>query len=152
MNTFKFQLVTPEKTALSEELVSLRCPTRMGEITILPNHAPLIAQLVAGELVAINNSGKESMLHVAGGFIEIKPHNEVIALADSAEHFYEIDEARAQNAIQRAQKIMKETKLSSEEYALAAASLDRSLSRLKVSRKHSHRRTAGITGQGILEE
>jgi F0F1-type ATP synthase epsilon subunit len=50
MNTFKFQLVTPEKTALSEELVSLRCPTRMGEITILPNHAPLIAQLVAEEL------------------------------------------------------------------------------------------------------
>lgn len=152
MNTFKFQLVTPEKVALAEELASLRCPTRMGEITILPHHAPLIAQLVSGELVATSGSGEESILHVAGGFIEIKPNNEVVALADSAEHFFEIDQERAQNAIKRAQKTMAETKLSSEEYALAAASLDKSLSRLRIARKHSHRRTAGITGQGILEE
>jgi len=47
-----FQLVTPERTVLNQELDSLSCLTILGQITILPNHIPLVATLTVGELVA----------------------------------------------------------------------------------------------------
>lgn len=150
-NKLHFQLVTPERTVLSEELDSLSCPTTMGQITILPNHIPLVAGLKAGELVA-KADGKEHFIHVAGGFIEIRPGNHIVALADTAEHHHEIDIQKAEEAVSRAQKAMKETKMSSEEYARVAASLNSSLSRLNIARKHSHRRSAPITGEGVFKQ
>ena len=152
MNTSKlhFQLVTPERTVLNEELDSLSCPTTLGQITILPGHIPLVATLIAGELVA-KIGGKEHNIAVSGGFIEVRTNNQIVALADAAEHHYEIDVQRTEEAIKRAQAAIKETKLSSEEYAKVAASLEKSLSRLNIARKHSNRRHP-ITGQGTLNE
>ena len=90
MNLINFSLVTPERTVMSQELTSLTCPTTLGDITILPNHTQLVANLIAGELHA--KSEKDSFyIHVTGGFVEVRPGNQVVVLADSAEHFYEID-------------------------------------------------------------
>lgn len=151
MNKLDFQLVTPERTVLNEELDSLSCPTTLGQITILPNHIPLVATLTAGELVA-KTDGKDNFIHVSGGFIEVRPGNKIVALADAAEHHYEIDVQKTEEAVKRAQTAMKETKMSSAEYARVAASLNQSLSRLNIARKHSHRRTAPITGEGVFKE
>ncbi len=151
MAKLSFQLVTPERTVLSQELESLSCPTTLGEITILPHHTELVATLVPGELRA-KTEKDEFFLHVAGGFVEVKPGNEVVVLADAAEHHYAIDTKRAEEATKRAQTAMKEKKMSSEEYATVAASLERSLSRLNIARKHSHRRRAPITGEGVFKE
>jgi F-type H+-transporting ATPase subunit epsilon len=150
MAKLDFQLVTPERTVLNEELDSLSCPTTLGQITILPGHIPLVATLTAGELIA-KSGGKESNIAVTGGFIEVRPNNQVVALADAAEHHYEIDVQKTEDAVKRAQTAMKETKMSAEEYAKVAASLNQSLSRLNIARKHSHRRQP-ITGQGTLKE
>ena len=98
MNKLSFQLVTPERTVLSEELDSLSCPTTLGQITILPGHIPLVATLVAGELIA-KSGGKESNIAVTGGFIEVRPNNQVVALADAAEHHYEIDVQKTEDAV-----------------------------------------------------
>ncbi len=150
MAKLNFQLVTPERTVLSEELDSLSCPTTLGQITILPNHIPLVANIVPGELIAkVDN--KQHFIHVAGGFIEIRPGNEVIALADAAEHHDEIDIQKTEEAVERAKKAMKEKSMSSEEYAKVAATLQRSLTRLNIARKHAHRRNP-IIGQGTLNE
>lgn len=151
MANLHFQLVTPEGLVLEKDLKSLTCPTTLGEISILPGHVPIVATLKSGELIAKTDSGAES-LHVAGGFIEVKPGGQVIALADSAEHATEIDEARAEEAKVRAQKTLAEIRVSDEEYARAAASLERSLSRLRIVRKHAHSRTAPITGEGVFKE
>jgi F-type H+-transporting ATPase subunit epsilon len=151
MQKLHFQLVTPERTVLNQELDSLSCPTTLGQITILPGHIPLVATLTAGELIA-KNQGKEEFIAVAGGFIEVRPNNQVVALADAAQHHYEIDVQKTEEAVQRAQKAITETKMSSEEYAKVAASLNQSLSRLNIARKHSHRRTAPITGEGVFKE
>lgn len=144
-------LVTPERTVLKEELDSLSVPTTMGQITILPGHIPLVATLVSGELSA-KKAGEEHPIHVAGGFLEVKPNNEIVILADAAEHHYEIDEARAEAAKTQAEKRLKEEKLSEEEYAVVAAQLERNLTRLNIARKHAHRRTRPITSEGILKE
>jgi F-type H+-transporting ATPase subunit epsilon len=151
MPKLHLQLVTPERTVLHEELDSLSCPTDMGQITILPHHIPLVATLEPGELVA-KSGGKEHFIHVAGGFVEVRDHNTVIVLADTAEHHHQIDVVREQEAIQRAKQAMKEKKMSEEEYAKVAAVLQQSLTRLNVARKHSHRRSGPITGDSTFTE
>lgn len=138
----KFQIVTPERTVLQEEVDSLSCPTQMGQITVLPNHVPLIAALEAGELIA-RVSGRSEHIAVSGGFVEVRPGNEIIILADSAEHADEIDPTRAEEARRVAAEEMKNAKVrSSEEFALAAAAFQKNLIRLKVSKRstrtHKH--------------
>lgn len=131
----KFKIATPERVVYESEVDSVTCPTEMGEITILPNHIPLAANLKPGELkVGVN--GEEKFIAVAGGFVEVRPGNEVVILADAAEHAEEIDVAKADEARQRAQKAMAERTLNGEEYAATAAALERSLARLRVARRH----------------
>lgn len=150
-NKLHLQLVTPERTVLKEELDSLSCPTSLGQITILPNHIPLVSTLRTGELVA-RSGGKEHFIHVAGGFVEIRGDNEVVILADAAEHHHEIDVARAEEAVARAKSAMKEKQMSAEEYAKVAAALQQNLTRINIARKHAHRRSAPITGEGVFRE
>ncbi len=150
MNTINFQLVTPERTVLKQELVSLSCPTTLGQITILPHHIGLVATLVPGELHA-KTEAEDFYIHVSGGFVEVKPGSEVVILADAAEHHFEIDITRATEAVERAKKDMQEKHGNAEEYAKVSAALERSLSRLNVARKHAHRKTS-ITGSGVFTE
>jgi F-type H+-transporting ATPase subunit epsilon len=151
MNSINFQLVTPEKTVLSEQLASLTCPTNMGYITILPGHVPLVATLTPGELHAKTKDGQDSYIYVSGGFVQINSGSKVIVLADQAEHHYEIDEQKAEEAKVQAQKDLAERKMSSEEYATVSAALERSLAQLDIKRRHTHHKVP-ITGEGVLEE
>lgn len=151
MSMIKFQLVTPERTLVAEEVISLSCPTTEGKITILPGHAPLVATLESGELIA-KNGKEEKYLHVAGGFVEVRPNNEVIILADGAEHFFEIDLARAEQAKKDAEELLKKQSLASEEYATTAWVLQKNLNRIRIARKHAHRKTRGITSEGVFHD
>lgn len=151
MTKLHLQLVTPQRLVLEEDLDSLSCPTTEGEITILPGHTPLVATLASGEFVAKNDT-KEHNIHVAGGFVEVKPGNRVIILADEAEHIAELDEQKVEQARSRAQELLKQSNISDEEYALAAAALERSLSRLRLIRKHAHRSQRPVTSEGVLKE
>lgn len=151
MSKISFQLVTPEKTVLSQELDSLSCPTQMGQITILPNHIPLVANMVPGELVA-KDGEKEFYIGVTGGFVEVRKNSQVVVLADTADHYYEISEQKEQEAVAQAKDAMKEKQVFSEEYAQVAASLEKNLARLKVVRKRSHSKNTPITSEGNLKE
>ncbi len=146
--TLHIQLVTPQQKVLSEEVTSLSCPTTEGQITILPGHAELIATLVSGELIA-RTALEAHFIHVAGGFVQVTANNEVILLADSAEHFYEIDIERAEQAKRDAEKMLAEQKLSNEEYAVTAHVLQKNLSRIRIARKHAHKRK-NFSSEGIL--
>ena len=151
MSHLNFQLVTPERTLLDEEIDSVSCPTSMGQITVLPGHAPLVATLISGELTT-RLGNKETPMHVAGGFVEIKQGNTIVILADAAEHAYELDLSRAEEAAKRAQETLAQITPKDEMYAAVAASLERNLSRIRVARKHSHNRHSPITSEGVLEE
>ncbi|HMQ02171.1 MAG TPA: ATP synthase F1 subunit epsilon [Candidatus Doudnabacteria bacterium] len=151
MSKLRLQLITPERTVISEEIRSLSCPTQEGQITILPSHAPLVANLETGELIA-RNGGDDHYIHVAGGFIEVRKNNEIVILADAAEHHYEIDIARAEEAKKQAEELLKRQHLADEEYATAAWMLQKNLTRINIARKHSHRRTRSITSEGVFRE
>ena len=138
MKKIRLKIITPERVLLESEVDSVSVPTQMGEITILPNHIPLVANLAPGEL-KISGHDDSRLLSVAGGVIEIRQGNEIVVLADAAEEAHEIDMKRAEEARARARKIMSEQTLSDEEYAATAATLEKSLTRLRVARKGKYR-------------
>src|SRR5665648_417690 len=98
----KFKIVTPEKTVYEDSVDQVTLPTQEGEITVLPNHIPLISVLRAGELVA-KKGGEEIAMAVSGGMVEVRK-NEITILADTAERAEEIDLARAEEAKQKAEE------------------------------------------------
>lgn len=144
VKTLHFQIATPERVVFEAPAVeAITLPTKMGEITILPDHLPLVASLVPGE-VRVKVGGQEIMMAVSGGFIEVRP-GQVVVLADTAERAEEIDEARAAEARERAHKLMQQERVTEEaDYAALAAKLEKELARLKVVRKHRERGRIGL--------
>lgn len=136
----KFEIITPERVVLKDEVDQITLPTAEGEITVLPNHIPLIGVLRPGEIVA-KKDREEIAMSCSGGFIEVTG-DKVLILADTAEKAEELVEAEILKAKERAQKIIEEKQVDAERYADAAASLERELARLKVVRKRSRGRAA----------
>jgi F-type H+-transporting ATPase subunit epsilon len=83
------ELVTPQRRVLSEEVVEVRIPGVLGELGVLPGHAPLLTVLGTGAL-AYTQAGVEHRLAVQGGFAEVLP-DRVTVLARVAELPNEID-------------------------------------------------------------
>ncbi len=121
---------------LDTEVDSVTLPTTLGEITILPNHIPLVATLAPGE-VSFKKAGKVDFFAVSGGIIEVKPNQEIVVLSDTAEFGHEIDLKRAEAARERAKKMM--ASADEKSYATAAAMFQKHLTRIKVERKHRSR-------------
>lgn len=140
MKTLHFEIATPEKVVFSAEGVeAVTMPTDMGEITILPDHLPLVANLMPGEM-RVKVGGQDVSMAVSGGFIEVKP-GKVTVLADTAERAEELDEDRAEEARTRAHELMKQERTAeSTDYAALAAKLEKELARLRVARKHRERK------------
>ncbi|MCX6743848.1 MAG: ATP synthase F1 subunit epsilon, partial [Candidatus Parcubacteria bacterium] len=130
-------ITTPERKVFLEEAQQISIPTQMGEITVLPEHIPLVAVLVPGELRILKDK-EEILMAVSGGFIEVLP-NKVTILVDSAEHAEEIDEKRAEEARQRALGLQKEKRFDDQEFASLSAKIEKELARLKVVRKKKYR-------------
>jgi len=136
----KFEIITPERVVLKDEVDQVTIPTAEGEITILPNHIPLIAVLRPGELV-VKKGKEEIVMSCSGGFIEVTG-DKVLVLADTAEKAEELVEEEIEKARERAQKILEEKHVDAEKYADAAAAMERELARLKVARKRGRARSA----------
>lgn len=138
----KFELITPEKVAISEEIYEAVLPTEKGQIGVLPGHMPLITLLVPGiiSLRRQQNDTPDKMEHLAtsGGFVQIG-NNVVKVMADSAERADELDEAKIEAARAEAQRMAHAAK-DDVAYADAVAHLETELARLKVKNmKHRHR-------------
>lgn len=134
----KFEIITPEKVAFQDEVDSVTLPTADGEITILPQHIPLISITKPGEIM-LRKDGRPQHMVVMRGFVETS-ENRVRLMTDAAELAEEIDERRAEEARQRAQKLLTESK-DKIQYVEASAALERALARLKVVRRRHHSRT-----------
>src|SRR3989339_2071834 len=91
----KFEIVTPERVVLKEDVVQVTVPTRQGEITVLPDHIPLVAPLMPGVIEAVRTDGSREIMSLSGGFIEVLK-NRVVILADTAERAEEIDMEKAE--------------------------------------------------------
>ena len=131
-STLRLEIITPVATVFSEDVEMVTLPAVEGEIGILPQHVPLMTQMVPGEMV-VRQNGQDRFLAVGEGLVEITGDH-VAILTDLAIAAENIDEAMAEEARQRAQARLKE-KLSAEEVANVNAALARSLAEIRVKRR-----------------
>ena len=107
-----------------------------GQIAILPGHIRLMTQMLPGEMT-VRKDGRDQFLAVGEGLVEVTGDGVSIA-TDMAVRAESIDEAKAEEARQRAAARLRE-KLSAEEVASVNASLVRSLAQLHVKRRQRGR-------------
>lgn len=138
MKTTAFAVVTIEGTVESADASSVTIPTADGEITVLPEHTPLVSVLIPGVLT-LRTGDKEKHVAVSGGFVQVAADS-VTVLADTAERADDIDVRRAEAARKRAEEAMA-GKREKEELVDAAAELQKHLARLRAAELVKHRRT-----------
>lgn len=146
MAQIRCEIVTAERTVFEDDVDMVIAPGIQGELGILPHHAPLMTALTFGELTIRREGQDDEFIAIGGGFLEVGPDH-VTILADSAERADEIDEARAEEAHQRAEELMARRKEEDVDLARVEASLRRSMVRIKVA-QHRRRRRGRVPGAG----
>jgi F-type H+-transporting ATPase subunit epsilon len=132
-------IVTAEREVFVEDGVDeVVVPGIEGELTVLPEHAPLLTMVRPG-VIRIGKAGEDVDMAITGGFIEVR-QDRVTILADAAERAEEIDAVRAEEARRRAERQLEERE-AEVDLAAAAASLQRALMRLKAVERRRRRRS-----------
>ena len=129
-DTFQLEIVTPEKLVVKETADEVQIPGKAGYLDVLPGHAPLITELMIGE-ISYKHGGATEHLSVAWGFAEVLP-DKVTILAQTAERAEDIDVKRAQEAKVRAEAALARAEADLDFDATLSA-LKRSEVRLKVA-------------------
>jgi len=132
-NTLKLEIVTSDATVYSGDVHMVTLPAVEGQVGIYPRHVPLLTRIVPGEII-VRKNGDEQFLAVGEGVVEVTG-DRVAIVTDMAVAVKDIDEARAEEARQRAAARLRD-KISDEEVATVNASLARSLAQLRVKKRH----------------
>lgn len=96
--TFQFELVSPEKLLVSEEVSMVVIPGEAGDFGVLAEHAPLLSSIRPGVVTVTSVSGEQKKIFVAGGFADVSG-NVCSVLAEEAVNVNEIDRAAAEKQI-----------------------------------------------------
>lgn len=129
------KIVTPERVVYEDQVDSVTAMTQTGEITVLPNHVPIVANLRSGEM-RLRKGTEEILLAASTGFLEVRGGNEVVILADTAERVEELELEKIEAARERARQLLTEKRHADDVgFADAAAALERELARYKVALK-----------------
>ena len=128
------EIVTPEKTVLSEKVDVAVAPGELGEFAVLANHIPFLTKLKIGELrFRVGNITRH--ITTMGGYAEVLP-DRITILTAAAEEAGEIDVMRAKAARERAEQRLRETR-DKIAFTAAEAALQRAITRLKVAERRS---------------
>lgn len=128
------EIVTPERKVYEEEVEIVIVKGVMGELGILPNHIPLVTPLEIAPLIARRGKGKDDIVAVNGGFMEVRK-DKVVILAETAELPGEIDPERAEEAKKRAEARLQSAKKEEIDYHRAEIALKKAINRIKVLSK-----------------
>lgn len=142
--TLNLEIITPEKIIYQDTAEELIVPTSTGQITILPHHIGLLTQVSPGELI-IKKNNKEVFIAILGGFLQVS-ENKVSILVDYAIESHDIQIAKAEEAKERAEKLLKE-KQSNVDFAEIESQLRKSLLELKVAQRRKTRHSIMQTSE-----
>jgi F-type H+-transporting ATPase subunit epsilon len=132
-DNIKLEVVTPEKSVVSEEAQIVMSPGSEGEFGVLDGHTPFLTTLKPGMIRYKDASGAERAVFVSGGFAEALP-DRVTVLAESAERRKDINVDRAKAAMARAEeRIQKSVSDHEIDVVRAKAALLRAITRLNVA-------------------
>lgn len=106
---FKFELVSPERLLVSEDVLEVVVPGREGYMTVLAKHAPVMSTLKPGVVEVKKPDGSKDEIVVFGGFVDISP--EVCTLlAESAIYVNDINREDLDQRIQDAREDLNDAK------------------------------------------
>lgn len=147
----RVEIVSEDRSVFEGPADIVVVPGVSGEMGILPNHAPLISTLGFG-ILKVRYQGEEEIFTISGGVVEVQP-DIITVLASAAENVMEIDVARAEEARQRAEAILKEgPPPDTDQYLALEAALRRSNLRLDAARRfrqvRQRTRPSGYQGGG----
>ncbi|HEY1897591.1 MAG TPA: ATP synthase F1 subunit epsilon [Terracidiphilus sp.] len=116
-NSLRVRLVTPERILFERTADAVELPAKNGYMEVLYGHAPLLAELGAGDvrLHGGGGSGDEEIYNVSWGFVEVLP-DRVTILANDALKPAEINVNRANEQLERGHKMWDEAGESEEAY------------------------------------
>jgi F-type H+-transporting ATPase subunit epsilon len=117
-NKLRVRLVTPERILYESPADAVELPSKSGYMEALYGHAPLMAELGAGDVVVHGGADGDRRYNVSWGFVEVLP-DRVTILANDALKPEEIDVKRAQEQLDRGHKMWNEAGDSEEAYTAA---------------------------------
>lgn len=131
--TMHVNIVSAEREIYSGTVTQVFAPAEMGEVGIMPRHAPMLSTLKPGVVRIVSQEGGEQSFFVSGGILEVQPHV-VTILSDTALRAADIDESAALEAKARAEAAMKD-KASDLDYAKAKSELIEAVAQIEALRK-----------------
>jgi F-type H+-transporting ATPase subunit epsilon len=135
-NQLKVRLVTPDRILVDQIADAVEVPSKSGYLEVLYGHAPLLAELGAGEVRLHGGEGGDQRFNVARGFVEVLPER-VTILAESALKPEEIDVSAAQKELEDGRKLWNEAGEDAEKYVEANEIIREAESRLESAQGHS---------------
>jgi F-type H+-transporting ATPase subunit epsilon len=114
------RLVTPDRVLLDATAEAVELPSMSGYLEALYGHAPLLAELGAGEVRLHGGTSGDQKFFVAWGFVEVLPER-VTILAETAMHPNEINVAEAREELAEGEKLWNEAGDDGEKYDEANA-------------------------------
>jgi F-type H+-transporting ATPase subunit epsilon len=125
------EIVTPEQRVLTTECDEVRLPGSEGGFGIRPGHTPLVAALIAGELIYVSG-GTEHRMAVGEGFAEVS-NDRVRILVEEAVRADEIDPGRAASELKELESRLSSMRPEDPAYAVSRAQLERAAARAFVA-------------------
>jgi F-type H+-transporting ATPase subunit epsilon len=137
--TVHVDVVSAEESIFSGLAEFVALPGEGGELGILPGHMPLMSRIKPGAVRIKLQDGKEELIFVAGGLLEVQP-GLVTVLADTAIRGTDLDQAKAEEAKKRAEEALA-SRSAEMDYARAQAELSEAIAQLSAIerlRKRGH--------------
>lgn len=107
MATMQCEIVSAERELFSGVITKLSARGTIGELGIMPGHAPLLTGIQPGTVILSMEDGEEEIFYASGGFLEVQP-GFITVLADTAVRAEDIDEAQAAEAKDAAERARNE--------------------------------------------
>lgn len=134
----KLRVVTPDKVMVDEVVDSVSIPTTTGMITVLDKHVPIVSVIKAGELT-VKKAGTGVGYAVYKGLVNVRPYRkgltEVVVLLERGESIEDLDHARAEEALARAQALRGE-KGDDIDFGHFEGMIEKELNRVRIARKY----------------
>ncbi|MEE8043162.1 MAG: F0F1 ATP synthase subunit epsilon, partial [Pseudomonadales bacterium] len=128
--TIHCDIVSAEREIFSGRVTMVVATGTLGELGIMPGHAPLLTGIKAGPVRLKLDNGEEEVFFATGGFLEVQP-GVVTILADTALRADDIDEASAMEARDQAERELSE-RAADFDFSLAAAQLSDAAARMRT--------------------
>ena len=124
-------ILAPDKNIVGHDVDMVVAPSVLGEVGILPDHRPLLAELSEGQ-VSLTRGTQTDRYAVAGGFLEVNA-NKVLLLLEAAEMKPDIDVKRAEKNLREAEEKLKALSMDDPAYGEWSGRAKRARARLQVA-------------------